>query len=107
MNDLVLVLGGLVGGIFVIYLIASLLQNKANAGGNLFTGQPSPKSRVIAFVFAVLFGGIFLLQYFTSDQFLIIMPVLSLALLAYSFGFTKFIRAIQRMDDQDSDNQDY
>ena len=106
MNDLAMVIGGLFVGVLVIYIIANFLQRKSKEEGNLFTGPPSPTMRVIAFIFGLLFGGIFLLQVLFSNRFLIVMPILSVALLAYSFGINKIINRLQTMDSQNVDDQD-
>jgi len=106
MNDLAMVIGGLFVGVLVIYIIANFLQRKSEEEGNLFTGPPSPTMRVIAFIFGFLFGGIFLLQVLFSDRFLIVMPVLSIALLAYSLGINQIINRLQTMWNRDIDDQD-
>ncbi len=106
MKDLALVIGGLFVGVLVLYVIANFLQKKTDASGNLFTGTPTPTMRGIAFIFGLLFGGIFLLEIFTSDRFLIVMPVLSIALIAYSLGAYQIINTIQTMWERDRDDRD-
>ncbi len=103
MNDLGLVLIGLFVGIIFLVVIANFLQKKADNEGNLFTGPSSPTMRIIAFIFGVLFGVIFLLEILFSDHFLIVMPVLSIALLAYSLGIKQIIKVLQNMDKRDPD----
>jgi hypothetical protein len=101
MNDIGLVLLGLFFGILFIYVIASIIQNRVNKTGYIFTPNPSPALRILAFVFGLLFGGVFLVDLLTSDRFLVIMPVLSFVLLAYSLGATKVLNSLQGSDKTD------
>ena len=100
-SDLAVVLLGLFIGILLIGFVAYLLQNRATRKGNLFTEPASPFLRILAFIFGLIFGVFFIMQILFLDSYLVIMPILSIALIAYSLGANQIIKAFQDKDKHD------
>lgn len=98
MYEIITVLLGLLGMFAVVGGIAYFLQNRAKKIGNLFTQPISRFSRILAFIFALVFAGVFLIEFGYSDRYHVILPFISFFLLAYSLGFNRFVEAIQKKD---------
>ena len=95
MNDIVLIILVLGGALGILILVASALQRRSKTKGNLFTTKPSPGMRIIAILLGVIFGGIFLAEFFWSRTIHIVPPFLSVALFGYAFGAEKLIESVQ------------
>jgi len=96
MYDLITIILGLVGMFVIVGGIAYVLQNRAKKKGNLFTQPASSMTRIVAFIFGLIFAGFFLLEILYEDRFHVIMPFLAILLFAYSVGFNRFIEIVQK-----------
>ena len=94
---IVLVLGG---GIALVAGIAYLLERRAKGEGPLFVAPASPTARILALVLGLVFGAFFLFEFLFTDSIHVVMPILAVALLAYSLGAGRLLRSIQRDNQQ-------
>ena len=100
MNDLMMVLLVLAGGFAFVGGVAYLLQRQAMTQGSLFTQPASPLLRILALLLGLLFAGFFVLELVYSESVHVIMPVLAIALIAYSLGADRFLKHVQEDEDQ-------
>jgi drug/metabolite transporter (DMT)-like permease len=96
MYEIMTIVLGIASMFVVVGAIAYFLQNKAKREGNLFTQPPSLKTKIIAFILAIVFGSLFLLEILYEDRFHTVFPILSVVLFLYSLGYSRFIKTIQK-----------
>jgi uncharacterized membrane protein HdeD (DUF308 family) len=97
MYGLLIIVLGLVGMFVIVGGVAYFLQNRANRNGNLFTRAASPSARILAFLLGLLFGCIFIYEYFYTQSYSIEFPILAFALLAYALGAGRILEEIQKI----------
>ncbi len=85
----------LVGAVVILVVVASLLDRRVEARGNLFSGRASMASRLMAFLFALLFGGLSIYQAVKLGSVTIVFPLLAVAFLAYALGWNSLMDSIQ------------
>jgi hypothetical protein len=88
----------LAGAFAVVGGVAYFLQNRAKREGNLFTQPASRSTRIFAFLVGLLFAGFFVLEILSADRFHIFLPILAVALFAYSLGFNRMIESLLKKD---------
>ena len=98
MNDLLFIVLVLGGGIALVGGIAYLLQRRAKGAGPLFANPAGPTARIVALVLGLLFGAFFLFELLFTDRVHVVMPILAVALLAYSLGAGRLLGSLQRED---------
>jgi hypothetical protein len=98
MYDLITILLGILGMFVIVGGIAYWLQNRAAKQGNLFTQPASRPQRVLAFMLGLVFAAVFVFEISSYDKFHVVMPLLAVLLFAYSLGFNRLIKIVQRRD---------
>ena len=96
MYEVMTIVLGIVSMFAVVGVIAYFLQNRAQRKGNLFTQPPNLKTKIIAFILAIVFGSLFILEILYEDRFHIVFPILAVMLFIYSVGYGRFLEAIQK-----------
>ncbi len=86
----------LIGAAVILAVVAPLLDRRAKAHGNLFSGRASVASRVVAFLFALLFGGLSIYQAVELGAVTLVFPLLGVAFLAYALGWNSLVDRMQR-----------
>ncbi len=86
----------LIGAAVILAVVAPLLDRRAKARGNLFSGRTSVASRVVAFLFALLFGGLSIYQAVKLGAVTVVLPLLAVAFLAYALGWNSLVDRMQR-----------
>ena len=74
--------------------IIFLMQRRLKTHGALFTGPATPLMRVIALLVGILFGALFIMDV-ASGSIHYLWPILSLALLAYALGASRWLNVLQ------------
>jgi hypothetical protein len=87
----------LIGAVIILVGAASFLERRAKNRGNLFTGHASMTSRIIAFIFGALFGGVFIYQVMIFNEYTVVFPILAFAFFAYSLGWNRIIDSVQKL----------
>jgi len=95
MNDLVMILIVLAGGFVLVGGVAYLFERRAKTKGSLFTAAASPLLRILALLLGLLFAGFSVLEVISMNRFHIILPVLAIALIAYSLGSGYLLKSLQ------------
>ncbi len=85
----------LIGAAVVLAVVAPLLDRREKAHGNLFSGRASMASRVVAFLFALLFGGLSIYQAVELGAVTLVFPLLGVAFLVYALGWNSLMDSIQ------------
>ncbi len=86
----------LIGAAVILAVVAPLLDRRAKAHGHLFGGRASVASRLIAFLFALLFGGLSVYQAVELGAVTVVFPLLAVAFLAYALGWNSLMARMQR-----------
>ncbi|HDQ73093.1 MAG TPA: hypothetical protein ENN19_13525 [Chloroflexi bacterium] len=81
--------------IVVAGAIVYMFDRHTKQKGALFTGTPSPMMRVLAGLFGLVFGGIFVAEWLFSDSVHFLFPILAIAALGYALGATSLLKALQ------------
>jgi hypothetical protein len=101
MGDVVVILLGLFGGLALVGGVAYVLQRRATMQGALFAGPASPTLRILALLLGLLFAGFFVVELLYADSIHIVIPVLAVALIAYSLGAGRLLKGMQGGEEQD------
>lgn len=77
-------------------LIIWLLDRRAKEKGPLFTGPTTPLQRIIALIFGFACASISIWGYLDSGRFILILPILAIALIGYGIGIRGFLDQLQQ-----------
>jgi len=78
------------------------LDRRTKAKGSLFMGRPTMTMRILALILAIVFGGAFVVEILSMDEFHVVLPILAIAALAYSLGATQLLAGIQAASEEES-----
>lgn len=84
-----------------IFQLIKLLDQRVKQEGSLIPQRSSTKSRIFAFMIGVLLGGVFLLIIAVGQSIsleYLVLPVLTFALIAYSFGLNEPLAGLKSVN---------
>ena len=82
--------------VLVVFVgIVYALDRRTRTKGFLFTGTPTPTTRIIALLLGLVLGGFFAVEFFMSEKIHCLFPILAIALLGYALGSTWLLRKLQ------------
>jgi len=93
--------------VLVVFVgIVYALDRRTRTKGSLFTGAPTPATRVIALLLGLVFGGFFAVEFFMLEKVHCIFPILAIASLGYALGSTWLLRNLQGEREPDTPDED-